>query len=206
MHPHIFELREKAFVLWRPRATDVSPRLVIGHFLPGNPPTLEQRQTFELTREEGQTDLWSISTVACGLRDGEVYHYWFELNDSSPFGDGRRILCTDPMAYTVDWRLGADVLPAPYGEEDQDPAAVVKFEDGLLVACDPAGEPLVPARPLAPGEGQPNNRIVIYELPTSWTNTNVHGDPQIRVGTFRDVLALVSVQAATPAPRACRTP
>ena len=195
MSPHIFELRKKAFVLWRPRLTDVAPRLVIGHFKPGNPPTLGDLQSFELTKVEGHTDLWSISAVACGLRDGEVYHYWFELSDSSPFGDGRRLLCTDPMAYTVDWRLRSEVLPAPYGEDDQDPAAVVKFENGLIVPCDPAGEPLVKARRFAPNEGQPNNRIVIYELPTSWTRTNVHGDPQIGVGTFRDVLALVSAGA-----------
>ena len=47
--------------------------------------------------------------------------------------------------------------------------------------------------------------MVIYELPTSWTKMNVHGDPQIGVGTFRDVLALVDANvdaanfAAVPA-------
>lgn len=197
MHPHIFELRKKAFVLWRPRVTDFAPRLVIGHFRPGNPPVLGGRQSFELTTVHGQTDLWSITADACGLREGEVYHYWFELNDSSPFGDGRRILCTDPLAYTVDWRLKSEALPAPYGEDDQDPATVVRFENGQLVACDPAGEQFVPARPLTTAQGQPNNRIVIYELPTSWTSTNVQGDPQIGVGTFRDVLALVRIEAQT---------
>lgn len=197
MRPHIFELRKKAFVLWRPRLTGVPPRLVIGHFQPGNPPALGGGQSFELRRVHGHTDLWSINADACGLREGEVYHYWFELSDSSPWGDGRRILCTDPLAYTVDWRLKSDLLPAPYGEDDQDPAAVVKFEQGVLVACDPAGEQLIPARPLTTGEGQPNNRIVIYELPTSWTSTNAQGDPQIGVGTFRDVLALVRTEART---------
>jgi hypothetical protein len=33
--------------------------------------------------------------------------------------------------------------------------------------------------------------MVIYELPTSWTKLNVEGDPQIGVGTFRDVLAVL---------------
>jgi 1,4-alpha-glucan branching enzyme len=198
MHPHIFELRKTAFVLWRPRFTDVAPELVIGQFKLGNPPAIAGRRGLELTKVEGHTDLWSISAAACGLREGEVYHYWFELSDSSPFGDSRRILCTDPMACTVDWCLVSEALPAPYGADDQDPAAVVKFENGLLVACDPAGAPLVRPRALAPGEGRPNNRIVIYELPTSWTRTNVQGDPQIGVGTFRDVLALVSADAETP--------
>jgi len=195
MDVHLFELRKKAFVLWRPHVTGDAPRLVIGQFVPGNPPALAQRRCFELTQVQGHADLWSVSAAACALTEGAVYHYWFEVSDSSPFGDGRRILCTDPFAYTVDWRLLADALPAPYGADDQDPAAVVKFENGLLVACDPAGEPLVQARALAPRAGQPNNRIVIYELPTSWTRTNVHGDPQIGVGTFRDVRALVSAEA-----------
>jgi 1,4-alpha-glucan branching enzyme len=197
MHPHIFELRKNAFVLWRPSVTAVAPGLVIGQFASGNPPTLANRRTFELVRMEGHADLWSISAAACGLREGEVYHYWFELSDSSPFRDGRRILCTDPMAYTVDWRLRSDAMPPPYSADDRDPAAVVKFENGLLVACDPAGEQLVRPRPLEPGGGQPNNRIVIYELPTAWTSTNVQGDPQIGVGTFRNVLALVCAEAET---------
>jgi 1,4-alpha-glucan branching enzyme len=197
MHPHIFELRKIAFILWRPRVTEVAPRLVIGRFQPGNPPTLGDRQSFELTKAEGYSDLWGVSAAACRLREGEVYHYWFEVSDSSPFGDGSRILCTDPLAYTVDWRLRSETLPAPYGADDQDPAAVVKFENGQLVACDPGGDQLAKARALAPGEGQRNNRIVIYELPTSWTSTNVQGDPQIGVGTFRDVLALVRAEAET---------
>lgn len=195
MHPHLFELRKKAFVLWRPRKTAVAPRLVIGRFEPGNPPTLGERQSFQLTQMADRSDLWRINADECGLSEGGIYHYWFEVNDSSPFGDGRRILCTDPLACTVDWRLVAEALPPPYGADDQDPAAVVKFENGQLTPCDPAGGQLIKARALAPGEGQPNNRIVIYELPTSWTRTNVQGDPQIGVGTFRDVLALVSTEA-----------
>ena len=39
---------------------------------------------------------------------------------------------------------------------------------------------------------------MIYELPTSWSRINVQGDPEIGVGTFRDVIALVdhSTEAA----------
>jgi 1,4-alpha-glucan branching enzyme len=195
MAAHIFELKRTAFVLWRPHNTQITPRLVIGQFQAGNPPTLANRQRFNLERTPEHTDLWSISAATCGLKDREVYHYWFEVTDSSPFRDGRRILCTDPTAFTVDWRLLADRLPGPYDVNDQDPAAVVKFENGQLIPCDAAGETFAPAPAIAPGKALPNNRIVIYELPTSWTRVNVHGDPEIGVGTFRDVLALVATDA-----------
>ena len=56
--------------------------------------------------------VWGIDASACGLTDGKVYHYWFEVTDSSPSRDGSRILCTDPTAFTVDWRLQAPPPPA----------------------------------------------------------------------------------------------
>ena len=130
MEAHLFGLKKTAFILWRPRHTQVTPKLVLGQFQPGNPPTLANRREFELQQMPEHTDLWGISAGACGLTDGQVYHYWFEVTDSSPFRDGRRILCTDPTAFTTDWRLLADRLPAPYDANDQDPAAVVKFENG----------------------------------------------------------------------------
>jgi pullulanase len=197
MQPHIFSLKKTAFVLWSPQTSQPAPALVIGRFQPGNPPTLVQRRKITL-EQTAHPDLWTVDVADCGLTDGQVYHYWFEVNDSSPFGDGRRILCTDPTAFTVDWRLCADRMSAPYGEDDQDPAAVVKFEGGQLVPCDPGGERYAPARPIGRTDAAPNTRMVIYELPTAWTRTNVHGDPQIGVGTFRDVMALVepAVEAA----------
>jgi pullulanase len=198
MSANIFELKRTAFVLWRPHDTVVAPRLVIGQFVPGNPPVLANRREFELERLPGQSDLWGIGADRCGLSDGQVYHYWFDVTDSNPFRSRRRILCTDPTAYTVDWRLLADRLPAPYDANDQDPASVIKFEAGRLVPCDPGGRAATPAPPVAPGRARPNNQIVIYELPTSWTKINVHGDPQIGVGTFRDVLALVRSDAEAP--------
>lgn len=188
---HLFALKRTAFVLWRPRVTAPPPRLVIGPFEPGNPPSLPDRLELDLEPVPGHPDLWQIEAARCGLTECQTYHYWFEVSDSSPFGDGRRILCTDPTAFTVDWRLLAAHLPPPYGADDQDPAAVVKFERGLLVPCDPDGRTTEPAPRLAPPLAPANNRLVIYELPTSWTRLNVHGDPQIGVGTFRDVLALV---------------
>src|SRR5262245_63138327 len=193
--PHLFGLKETAFVLWRPRNTAVAPKLVIGQFEPGNPPGLADRQEFTLEPLPDHPDLWSADAIACGLLDGQTYHYWFEVTDSSPFRNGQRILCTDPTAFTVDWRLLSDPLPAPYDSDDQDPAAVVKLENGRLVACDAAGETVPAARPIADGSAPANNRMVIYELPTAWSRINVQGDPQIGVGTFRDVRALVETEA-----------
>ena len=156
---------------------------------------MANRQEFALTQQGGHPDIWSIDAAQCGLSDGQVYHYWFEVSDSSPTRDGSRISCTDPTAFTVDWRLLAPQLPAPHIVDDQDPAAVVKFQNGHLVPCDPAGETFEPARAIAAGRAAPNNRMVIYELPTSWARTNIQNDPEIGVGTFRDVSALVDEDA-----------
>lgn len=194
MQVHLFDLKRTGFVLWRPLQRDTAPALVIGEFQAGNPPTLVNRQRFDLAALPSHPDVFTISANRCGLADGHVYHYWFEVTDSSPDRDGRRILCTDPAAFTVDWRLQADPLPAPYNDDDRDPAAVVLFRNGELIPCDADGT--VPARAPSLVVGAPrNNRLVIYELPTSWASTDPQGDPQIGVGTFRDVRALVDAAA-----------
>ena len=191
MTPHLLELRRHAFVLWRPSVTQPVPRLIIGRFQAGNPPTLIDEQVFPLTALPTHPDVWTIAAADCGLIAGQVYHYWFEVTDVSPFRNGQRIRCTDPLAHTVDWRLLARRLDSPYDADDQDPAAVIRFGNGLLEACDPDGQTFAPVQPLSAANSVPNNHLVIYELPTAWTRINVHGDPQIGVGTFRDVLALV---------------
>lgn len=195
MSAHLFGIKQTTFVLWRPFATTPPPKLVIGEFHPGNPPSLTNQTAHDLGLLPGTTDLWGVAAAACGLVDGKVYHYWFEVTDSNPGKSGSRILCTDPTAFTVDWRLLSPPLPSPYKDDDRDPAAVIKFKDGKLVPCDPAGETYNPAVPVT--AGQPNNRLVIYELPTAWTRMNVSGDPQIGVGTFRDVLALIDPAAVS---------
>ena len=153
MIPHLFGLKQTKFVLWRPANTAVPPRLVIGEFKAGNPPTLENGQGFAMALLPSTTDLWGIDAAACGLTDGHVYHYWFEVTDSSPDRDGRRILCTDPAAFTVDWRLQADPLPAPYNDDDRDPAAVVLFRNGELIPCDADGDRARPGAVARTGEG-----------------------------------------------------
>lgn len=187
MPAHLFALRAHAFVLWRPAASPVAPRLVIGRFQPGNPPSLADRQTHDLAPVAGHPDLWLVEAAACGLVDGQVYHYWFEVPDSSPGHAGVPVLVTDPFATTVDWRLMA--------REDEAPAAVIRLRQGRLVTCDPGGEEVPAVAPLTGARAPANNRLVIYELPTSWAKINPHGDPQVGVGTFRDVLALVDAAA-----------
>ena len=188
-------LRRKAthFLLWRPRNTNPAPKLIIGKLQPGNPPTFVSLQHLDLHLSEEKPDLWQISATESYLAEGEVYHYWFEINDNNPYKENHpRIWCTDPTAWTVDWRLLAPRLPEPFGEDDRDPAGVVKFQDGKLMSSDPGGETVDwegdPRLDVLP----PNNRLVIYELPTSWTRLEeLEANVELSVGTFRDVVALI---------------
>ena len=198
MEAAILGMRTNSFVLWRPAVVEPAPVLVIGQFRDGNPRVLADRATLPLKRDAQRDDVWTVAADACGLVDGGVYHYWFEVTDSNPARDGRRVLCTDPFAYTVDWRLRSDLLPPPHGLQDRDPAAVVKFEGGKLVPCDVSGATVGPPAPLPVGVARSNIQLVIYELPTTWTTRNVHGDPELGVGSFRDVLALVRTRSSSP--------
>jgi glycosidase len=184
------------FVLWRPRHSDPPPALVIGRFRRGSPPRLVGERTLPLAPAAPHIDLWQIAAADCGLRNGRVYHYWFEVEDSSPYrAPARRIRCTDPTAWTVDWRLRAPLLDVPYGEDDRDPAAVVKYEGGQLVPCDPGGESPDWSTDPPPAALPANNRLVLYELPTSWSRIGPEG-AELDVGTFRDVAALIDPAAA----------
>ena len=40
----------------------------------------------------------------------------------------------------------------------------------------------------------PNNRTVLYEMPTAWTRIGTAGEREIGLGTFRDVAALVDAE------------
>src|SRR5919199_5585951 len=100
--------KETHFVLWRPAQTDPVPELIIGTLRAGNPPILADVQNLDLRPSATEPDLWEIPASECGLADGRVYHYWFEVTDSFPVrGTDARILVTDPLATTVDWRLRA---------------------------------------------------------------------------------------------------
>lgn len=180
------------FVMWRAAPGASPPSLVIGQLQLGAPVTLVGEQQFDLQQDAHFPDLWVRPAVNCDLADGRVYHYWFDVMDTHPDRSGQRIRVTDPFAFTVDWRLRAPQPVGPaYGDDDRYPAAVVKFSQGKLIPCDAGGET---------GELQnepqlltlpPNNRTVIYELPTAWTRIGSDGANERGVGTFRDVTALV---------------
>lgn len=169
------------FVLWRPIADGVPPQLVIGTLVPGNPPTFRKVASQPLRPSAaGAPDLWELAASALALPDG-VYWYWMEVGSPG-------VRYTDPLAFTVDYRL----------LENGQPASVILVRGGQLVPCDPGGEVAEIGTPPALETLPCNNQLVIWELPVSWSRAGVDGaDPAERdVGTFRDVLALVD--QATP--------
>jgi pullulanase len=191
--PDLLRRRSAGFVLWRPAHGDPPPALVVGRFVAGDPPALGGERSLPLSLVAGTDDLWSISLEECDLEQGVAYHYFFELTDGRPQADGERIRCTDPTAWTVDWRL-----LSPPVEGRRFPAAVVRVQDGQLLPCDPDGG--VPDWSHdGPISGLPaNHRTVYYELPTQWTRRADENGVEIAAGTFRDVLALVDPDAVAP--------
>src|SRR5258708_34682880 len=114
----ILERKKNRCTLWCPANSAPPPVLVIGQFQAGNPPALAGQKRFALRPVAGAAGLWEIAAADCGLIDGQVYHYWFEVTDTQPDRDGRRILCTDPTATTVDWRLMSPAMSPPYIEDN----------------------------------------------------------------------------------------
>ena len=185
------------FVLWRPAVTNPKPRLILGKFTAGNPPSLALSGRFDLSQSPLSGELWEIAASGCNLTDGEVYHYWFEVGDSNPYKSPKSVIsCTDPAAGSVDWRLMAPSLNPPYGDEDRDPAGVIKFSGGRLIHCDPGGETSDWTGDSPMVNFPVNNRIVIYLLPTNWARIGMSGSTEIGAGTFRDVMALIDRNAA----------
>jgi glycosidase len=182
------------FVLWSPRVVVTSPVLVIGKFLAGNPPTLTAANRFPLIRAAGVTGLWEISATSCGLVDGSVYHYWFEVQSTNPDRPGGAIPCTDPTAWSVNWALLPPPLAPPFIDDDRQPAAVVLYKDGVLQPGDPGGEQLTLAGDVLSNTLPPNNQLVIYELPTAWARTAT-GSVGIGTGSFQDVRSLIEAGA-----------
>ncbi len=84
------------------------------------------------------------------------------------------------------------------------PAAIIRWLNGKLLpsdAADAATTPISfddsPDQPMS--SLPPNNRLVIYELPTAWTKTgDIDNAKSVGVGTFQDVLSLVR-KSAPPA-------
>jgi len=194
------------FVLWRPKAVTsaASPNLVIGQLNAAVPPVLTGVQTFPLAPSPLSTagDLWEIGAANCNLIDGQVYHYWFDVADTNvyPGATNQRLQCTDPAAYCVDWRL-TSILPAGDSTDSLSALAVIRFQGWELVPTDPGTAPQTfEALPDSSMELlSPNNKMLIYELPTAWTKTGDLVDAtHVGVGTFQDVLALIVKEATSP--------
>lgn len=179
----LLDRKQTHFILWRPKTDAAAPVLVIGEFQPGNPPSLGNVKRFPLTAVDGFTDLFAIAAADCGLSEGSVHHYFFETAGG--------VQSTDPTAYAVDWRL----LTHSANSDDRQPAAVIKYSGAKLVACDPAGEEADFTGDPSPATLAPNNQLVIYEMPTAWSNVSPTADQDVGVGTFRDVLALIDAAA-----------
>jgi pullulanase len=196
----LLQRRETNFTFWRPGPGAQPPVLVIGTFAAGNPNTLASRQDIPLSPAGAAAPgLWILSAAQSGLADG-IYHYWFQVENTNPADPPAiPILCTDPFATTVDWRLLSPSLPAGFNNEtDRQPASVIRLQNGHLSAVDPDGGSAAFPNDPAPDALPANNRMVIYELPTAWTSANGSGSSERGVGTFQDVRALVD-EAATGA-------
>lgn len=197
MIANLLERKRTHFVLWAPHTGAQAPKLIIGELQATNPVSLANERAMDMVDATGARDLWQLAAAQAGLQTGKVYHYWFEVTDrKAGRPQGQRIRVTDPAAYTVDWRLRAPTLPAPNGDADRQPAAVIKFDGTHLVASDPGGETATLASEPPPDQLPPNNQLVIYEMPTTWTRIGAGGGLERGVGTFQDVLALVDTQEA----------
>lgn len=193
---NILMRKRSAFVLWRVGSTAIPPDLIIGKLQSGNPIKIVNEQRLAMQPAPGFSDLWELPAGACNLKAGEVYYYWFEITVSHPKRPGNfRLRITDPLATMVDWRVLAPRVDPPFGDDDRYPPAVVLYQGGELVPADSdAGNGPAPGNAnlqLLPA----NNRLVIYELPTTWTRSSETGGRDMGVGTFRDVTALIDANA-----------
>jgi len=195
MPTNLLQRRQSAFVLWRVSNTSPPPALVLQRVQAGAPLTVTDVREITMKPVAGFTDLWEVPAQECGLVDGQIYHYWFEVTvPSPPGGPVRRVRIADPAATMVDWRV---VAPrASSAGFDAYPAAVVRAQAGSLVPSD-AGDAI------ASFDGEPapetlptNSQLVLYELPAAWTRQADAGGRDTGVGSFRDVIALLDAGVA----------
>ena len=140
MPSSLLDRKETHFVLWRPGAQEPPPKLVIGVgvFKAGSPALLAEERAIPMAPAGESGELWELPAASLGLREGQVYHYWFEVPDTAPFrSPSTPLRCTDPAAYAVDWRLRAN------GGDNDAAAAIIRWRNGKLVPSDAAGEPML---------------------------------------------------------------
>ncbi|KAK3938771.1 1,4-alpha-glucan branching enzyme GlgB [Diplogelasinospora grovesii] len=196
MYPaDILNRRHDAFVLWVPHSSSNqpnAPHLVIGTS-GENANDFNQVARVPLSLSD-KPDLWSLDpkTINPRLTDPGVYHYWFEITDTSPERRGT-MLVTDPLAFTVDY----NVTQQNTNFYERQPASIIKYRDGKLWPCDVPDGSDSPKASLPSQSSLPsNNHLVIYELPTSWAKVGKRdGQVDLDVGTFADVLALFDTKS-----------
>ncbi|KAK4129078.1 glycoside hydrolase family 13 protein [Parathielavia appendiculata] len=197
MYPvDILNRRHERFVLWIPRSGSSAippPVLVIGT-ASRNPDAFNEIGRFPLASSGTRVGLWELAleTISPSFLQDGVYHYWFQVHDTSPEDRGT-MLVADPFAFTVAYSVAT---PSADNARYQ-PASVIKLRDGRLWNCDIDGtEPQLPSA-TDQAKLPRNNHLVIYELPTSWAKVgNDSRGHDVDVGTFTDVLALFSADTA----------
>jgi pullulanase len=178
------------FVLWIPGSSiyEPTPQLVLGTY-DGSSELFTKLVHQPLIESAHHGGLWELDPAmlyGVSLKEDTVYYYWFEVEDTSPERIGK-LLVTDPLAYTVDYRL------ASYAGRQQ-PASVIKYRDKKLWPTSIDGQEPQRLRSLDKDdlEALPsNNQLVIYELPASWVKAKKNQQGvEFDFGTFADVTAL----------------
>lgn len=199
MQVDLLTWKQTHFLLWRPGNTEPTPALYIGAYADLKTTQFEQFREIPLQRSPQFSDLWELAAQDCELVDGQVYGYWFKIRDTNAYSSTHPLLyCTDPFAYTIDRRFAAPAPTEPDGVASGDPVSIVLYQAGQLIPCDPEGQVVDWAsdRPLS--DLPPNNRLVIYELPTRWTRIDKDGDITVGKGAFRDVKSLLEPAMTAP--------
>ena len=94
----IFERKQTHFVLWCPAPAAAPPRLVIGDRSARSTPTLDGERALPLALSPDSPEVWQLAAADCGLFDGRIYHYWFEVEAQRRPGRPGAAPVTDPVA------------------------------------------------------------------------------------------------------------
>ncbi|HBE16852.1 MAG TPA: alpha amylase [Cyanobacteria bacterium UBA11149] len=193
--------KQTNFVLWRAGANQLNPTIYIAKPSSNNPIEIEKFGEFTLHQSTEFPELWEVSPAECGLVDGQVYYYWFKVRNTDPYNPNnfnQILYCTDPISTTVDRRILAPIPSETGGVASYDPASIILYQNGILTPCDPQGQTVTWTWDTPVNSLPPNNRLVIYELPTRWAAIGEEGQTIVGIGTFQDVLSLMKTEASSP--------
>lgn len=198
----IFTLRKTNFVLWRPARTVPVPKVYIArieHDYINGKIHFDKTGEFELLQSSNFSDLWLLNLSQCNLVENTVYYYWFIVANSNPYDSNEvPLYCTDPFATVVDERFQASNMPVrETGQNQYSPAGVFLYREGEMIAADP--DKVEPdwensSTSAIMTQLPPNNRMVIYELPPMWSESEEIGDEEVTIckGNFRQVAKMIA--------------